>query len=100
MNDITLSKEKIFTMLTDLESEKIERTISTSDTNKFGQVVCAYSNDLPNTAKNGFLLIGVNDNGTLSGLTVTDILLQSLGGVAVRWEYLASADYVCSVLFF
>ncbi|MCG8310793.1 MAG: DUF977 family protein [Cytophagales bacterium] len=68
-------------MLTDLESEQIECTTSTSDFNKFAQVVCAFSNDLPNTAQNGYLLIGVNDNGSRSGLKATDQLLQSIGGL-------------------
>jgi ATP-dependent DNA helicase RecG len=81
MNNTSLNKVKVFQMLTDLESEQIERTSSTTDTNKFAQAVCAFSNDLPNTAKNGYLFIGVLDNGTLSGLKVTDKLLQSLGGL-------------------
>jgi len=68
-------------MLTDLESEQIERTTSTTDFNKFAQVICAFSNDLPNTALNGYLLIGVHDNGILSGLKANDQLLQSLGGL-------------------
>lgn len=68
-------------MLTDMESEQIERTTSASNTNKFAQAVCAFSNDLSNTAKNGYLLIGVNDDGTLSGLKATDQLLQTLGGL-------------------
>ena len=81
MNNINLTAEKVQKMLTDLESEQIERTISTTDFNKFAQVVCAFSNDLPNTALNGYLLIDVHDNGTLSGLKANDQLLQSLGGL-------------------
>lgn len=46
MNNINLTAEKVQKMLTDLESEQIERTISTTDFNKFAQVVCAFSNDL------------------------------------------------------
>lgn len=38
MNTTSLNKEKVFQMLTDLESEQIERTVSTSDTNKFAQM--------------------------------------------------------------
>lgn len=68
-------------MLVDLESEQIERTTSTTDTSKFAQATCAFSNDLSNTAKNGYLFIGVYDNGTLSGLKASDRLLQSVGGL-------------------
>ncbi|NOX45658.1 MAG: transcriptional regulator, partial [Chlorobi bacterium] len=68
-------------MLADLESEQVERTSSTSDTNKFAQAVCAFSNDISNTGRNGFLLIGVNDNGALSKLKSSDKLLQNFGGL-------------------
>lgn len=81
MSQITLTKGKVKKLLTDLESEQIERTTSKSDTEKFAQAVCAFSNDLSNSSRNGYLLIGVNDNGTLSGLKATDKLLQSLGGL-------------------
>ena len=81
MSVIGLNKEKVQDMLVDLESEQIERTTSTTDTSKFAQAICAFSNDLSNTAKNGYLFIGVYDNGTLSGLKASDRLLQSLGGL-------------------
>ena len=81
MSVIGLNKEKVQAMLVDLESEQIERTTSTTDTSKFAQAICAFSNDLSNTAKNGYLFIGVYDNGTLSGLKASDRLLQSLGGL-------------------
>jgi len=68
-------------LLTDLETDRIERTKSVDDTNKFGQAICAFANDMPNHCRPGYLLIGVNDNGVLSGLTVTDELLKNLGGI-------------------
>lgn len=81
MSVIGLNKEKVQAMLIDLESEQIERTISTTDTSKFAQAICAFSNDLSNTAQSGYLFVGVSDNGTLSGLEASDHLLQSLGGL-------------------
>lgn len=75
------NKNKILSMLTDLESEQIERTVSLNNSNKFAQAICAFSNDLANTAKNGYILIGVKDNGTLSGLKAKDSFLQTLGGL-------------------
>lgn len=44
-----LNKEKATKMLADLESEQIERTTSISDTSKFAQAVCAFSNNLSNS---------------------------------------------------
>jgi len=81
MNLNELDKTKVKTLLTDLESEKIERTASTKDTDKFAQAVCAFSNDLSNSGKNGYLLIGVKDDGSLNGLKADDNLLNTLGGL-------------------
>lgn len=43
--------------------------------------VCAFANDLPGHQKPGYLLIGVRDDGGLSGLRATDELLKNLGGL-------------------
>jgi ATP-dependent DNA helicase RecG len=42
--------------------------------------VTAFANDLANHRLPGYLVIGVNDDGTPCGLEVTDQLLQNLGG--------------------
>jgi ATP-dependent DNA helicase RecG len=68
-------------LLSDLESDRVERTISITDTDKFCQAICAFANDLPNNRLPGYLLIGVRDNGMLSSLHVTDQLLQSIGAI-------------------
>jgi len=81
MSETILYKKRVLQLLKDLESEQIERTISTVDTNKFAQAVCAFSNDLHNTSLNGYLFIGAHDNGKLTGLKATDKQLQSLGGL-------------------
>ncbi len=68
-------------LLADLESDRVERTISTKDNDKFCRAICAFANDLPNSHKPGYLLIGVNDDGTPAGLDVTDQLLQNLAAL-------------------
>lgn len=69
-------------LLADLESDQVERTISTTNTDKFGQAICAFANDLPNHRTPGYLIIGADDRtGLPSGLNVTDHLLQRLGGL-------------------
>ncbi len=67
--------------MADLESDRIERTISTNNVDKWAQAVCAFSNDFPNHQSPGYLLIGVNDDGTPTGLQVTDRLLQNLAAL-------------------
>ena len=62
-----IQTDEIRAMLLDLENDRIERTISTTNTDKFGQAICAFANDLPNHKKPGYLFLGVEDNGTIKG---------------------------------
>lgn len=80
MGEAKITRDELIVKLTSLESELIERTISKNNTDKFAQAICAFSNDLPNHRQKGYLLIGVKDNGELSGLKADDKLLQNLGG--------------------
>lgn len=76
-----LTSDQLVTLLADLETDRVERTTSTNNTDKFAQAVCAFANDYPNHRMPGYLIIGVDDKGQLSGLTVTDQLLQNLGAL-------------------
>ena len=80
--------ELIRKLLTDLESDRIERTVSTNNTDKFSEAICAFSNDYPNHKETGYLLIGVKDNGELSGLKVTDKLLLDLADIRTNGNVL------------
>jgi ATP-dependent DNA helicase RecG len=79
--NLMLTPQELRVLLADLESDRIERTISTRDTDKFAQAVCAFTNDLPNHRQPGYLVIGVNNQGQPIGLDVTDQLLQNLGAL-------------------
>lgn len=76
-----ITEDQLKELLADLEADHIERTVSVDNTDKFCQAICAFANDLPNHRRPGYLLVGVRDNGALSGLTVTDELLKNLGGI-------------------
>lgn len=76
-----LSETESVALLSDMESDRVERTESTKNTEKFSVAVCAFANDMPNHRQPGYLLIGVKDDGSLSGLQVTDDLLKELGGI-------------------
>ncbi|MDP2752489.1 MAG: ATP-binding protein, partial [Rhodocyclaceae bacterium] len=76
-----LTIETLQALLGELESDRIERTTATRDTDKFAQAVCAFANDLPNHRQPGYLVIGVNDKGSPVGLDVTDQLLQNMGAL-------------------
>ena len=85
-----LTDKQLMALLTDLESDCVERTVSVSDTDKFCQAVCAFANDFPNHRQPGYLLIGVTDNGQLSGQPITDQLLQNLGAIRADGNVLPS----------
>ena len=51
------------------------------DMDKFQEAICAFANDLPNSRKNGYLILGAYDNGELSGLKVTDDLLKKIAAI-------------------
>lgn len=63
------------------ESYRIERTVSTSNMDKFQEAICAFANDLPAKRQKGYLLIGVHDDGKISGLKVDDALLKKISGI-------------------
>lgn len=76
-----LSHDELISLLSDLESDRVERTTSINNTDKFAQAVCAFANDYPSHRKPGYLIIGANDDGSLAGLTVSDELLRNLAGI-------------------
>jgi ATP-dependent DNA helicase RecG len=73
-----INQEELSKILVDLEADRIEKTISLSDTTKFGEAICSFCNDLANHRKPGYLIIGAHDNGTRNGTTVNESLLQTL----------------------
>lgn len=54
-----ISKEEVRELLTSTETYRIERTVSTGDMDKFQEAICAFSNDLPNSKKNGYLVMTI-----------------------------------------
>src|SRR5215207_474899 len=78
-----IDEKNLLALMSDMESFRVERTTSTSDTQKFSEAVCAFANDMAGAGLPGFLLIGVDDKaGSPTGLTVTGKLLQQLAGLA------------------
>lgn len=76
-----ITKNKLQHLLSTTESSHVERTASTDNMDKFCQDICAFSNDVSGSGENGYLIIGANDNGTLSGLKVDDKLLLQISNI-------------------
>ncbi len=76
-----LTAQQVEEWLLDLESDRVERTVSTKDTDKFSRAVCAFANDMPNHRRPGVLIVGADDKGQVVGIPITDQLLQNLGAL-------------------
>jgi ATP-dependent DNA helicase RecG len=73
-----ITKDELEMLLPQLEQDRIEKTISVNDANKFGEAICAFANDLGNHKQPGYLIVGVHDDGTKAGMTITEQNLQTL----------------------
>ena len=73
--------EELYKLIKSDESYRIERTVSTGNMDKFQEAICAFANDLPGSRKKGYLMIGVHDDGSISGLKVDDTLMKKISGI-------------------
>lgn len=76
-----MSEAALEELLRDLESARSERTSSDSKTDKFGEAICAFANDLDNSGEAGYLFVGVHDDGQPSNTAITESLLQRLAAL-------------------
>ena len=62
------------------ETDRVEfkESLSGSTAERIREAICAFANDLPRREKPGFVFVGVRDDKTIAGLSVTDELLQWL----------------------
>ena len=76
-----ITDRELEVLLTDLESDRVERKESISDKERIRQATCAFANDLPDHRQPGVMFIGVDGAGVPTGLEVTDQLLQDLASM-------------------
>jgi ATP-dependent DNA helicase RecG len=76
-----ITQEHLKQILAGSESYCVEMTASTSNTDKFCQAICAFSNDMSGGGKPGYLILGVDDGGKLTGLKVDDELLLKISNI-------------------
>jgi ATP-dependent DNA helicase RecG len=76
-----LTDEELGALLSDLESDRVERKESALRTDRIGEAVCAFANDLPNYSSPGVVFVGVKDDGACAGLEITDDLLRRLAEI-------------------
>lgn len=73
-----LSAQEIQRLMTDLESDRVERKESLAERERIRQAVCAFANDLPGNRSPGYIFVGVTDAGKPTALPITDQLLRTL----------------------
>lgn len=79
----TYSDQDLERMLAELESDQVERKQSFRGEapTSAREAACAFANDLPDHRSAGVIFIGVRDDGTPTGLEVTDELLRQLADI-------------------
>jgi ATP-dependent DNA helicase RecG len=77
------SDAELETFLLTPESEFLERKAMWSGDvpSKAREAVCAFANDLPGLGREGVLFIGAKDDGSPSGLQITDELLNAVSDI-------------------
>lgn len=73
-----ITQDQLTVILSELEADRIEKTISKTDADKFGEAICSFSNDMAAHGLPSYLIVGANDNGSLNGTVVDEQLLQTL----------------------
>lgn len=67
-------------LLADLESDLVERkeSLAGDAPTKAREAICGFANDLPDHQRPGVLFVGARDDGSPSGVAITDELLRQL----------------------
>src|SRR5438477_990150 len=80
---MTYSEQQLLSMLSDLESDIVERkeSFKGDSPNSVREAVCAFANDLPDHRRDGVIFVGAKDDGSTSGLPITDDLLRQLSDI-------------------
>ena len=76
-----MTKEELHRIIATDESFRIELTTSKGDMDKFQEAICAFANDMPGSGKKGYLILGVDDHGKISGMKVDDALMKRISGI-------------------
>ena len=76
-----LNQEEACKLVAAPESERLERKRAFSNAESIREAICAFANDMPRSFESGFVLIGVEDDGQLARLPITDELLLRLSAL-------------------
>lgn len=89
-----LNDEQLESLLTDLESDRVERKSSISDKEKICEAICAFANDLAGNKQPGVIFVGATDSGASAGLQLSDRLLLDLAAIRADGQILPIPEMV------
>jgi ATP-dependent DNA helicase RecG len=69
---------EIASLLADMESFRVQRIESLTDSDKFCKAICAFANDMPGSGLSDFLFVGVDRTGKPTGAKIDEQLLERL----------------------
>ena len=77
---MTLEDEALVRLLREKESDRVEfkESLSGDSRRRIREAICAFANDLPDRREQGVIIVGVSDDGSATGLQITDELLRQL----------------------
>lgn len=73
-----MTDTELLELLSEMESDRVERKSSLSDPDRIREAICAFANDLPGHNKPGVIFIGAKDDGACAGTDISDELLLKL----------------------
>jgi ATP-dependent DNA helicase RecG len=68
--------ELLRTLIVSHETDRVEKTRSATDVDKFREAICSFSNDMRGSGQPGYLLVGIDEKDPAFRLQATDDLLQ------------------------
>ena len=87
-----LSEQALLTLKQEGESERVELKPSTAQGHAIRRAICAFANDLAGGGEPGVILVGLEDDGTCSGLGSLDEAQQKLANWAHGGDILPLPD--------
>ncbi len=76
-----MQDSELAALLSDLESDRVERKSSLADGERIREAICAFANALTHPSQPGILFIGATDDGRAAGLAITDELLLKVAAL-------------------
>lgn len=93
-----LTIAELMSIIGEGESDHLEFTISSRE-DKIGPAVCAFSNDFPDRRQPGYLILGLDDHGSPTGMSIDDAILQSIGNIRSNGNILPQPAMVVSKVY-